>query len=280
MNGKGVKKEELTKEQMEKKLKAMEAELKLAKLEKEMAEAKVRCMEMQKQIDELKEKAAVKANDDEGNHPHPPIATGLLAEDGIGHAQLQTVMPKAEPEDDLEILDVVPAPEKKMVSKVNAGDQQQENPAEPTTSKATTLGKKQSQRQATKMGVVLAHAGGKKATDQLKAKAHGQIKHPGGVHAQQQAKGRKRYTCEKCPMSFDTSTNLKRHILKHTGERPFKCEVCNSRFAQSGTLKVHMRMHTGEKPYKCKSCGKCFTESGTLKKHQLKKNACKPAVTE
>ena len=110
MNGKGVKKEELTKEQvyadwvfpsiqirysefqMEKKLKAMEAELKLAKLEKEMAEAKVRCMEMQKRIDELKEKAAVKANDDEGNHPHPPIATGLLAEDGIGHTQLQTVV--------------------------------------------------------------------------------------------------------------------------------------------------------------------------------------------
>ncbi|KAG7170110.1 Zinc finger protein 257-like 1 [Homarus americanus] len=53
--------------------------------------------------------------------------------------------------------------------------------------------------------------------------------------------------CYKCGKIFDSQTNLKQHLLVHTGEKNFKCEECNKRFSTKKYLKVHMEVHTGEK---------------------------------
>ncbi|KFM57182.1 Zinc finger and BTB domain-containing protein 46, partial [Stegodyphus mimosarum] len=50
----------------------------------------------------------------------------------------------------------------------------------------------------------------------------------------------RRFKCSFCPYCTDISTNLKNHILTHTGERKYRCDVCGMRF----TLKHHLKKHT------------------------------------
>ena len=37
--------------------------------------------------------------------------------------------------------------------------------------------------------------------------------------------------------------NMKKHILRHTGEKPFKCEFCAHASNQKSNLKLHMMVH-------------------------------------
>lgn len=50
---------------------------------------------------------------------------------------------------------------------------------------------------------------------------------------------KKRYPCHICSKVFGWSTDLKRHILIHTGERPFKCKLCPSSFTRNFLLQKH-----------------------------------------
>lgn len=51
--------------------------------------------------------------------------------------------------------------------------------------------------------------------------------------------GKKKYACHLCTKVFGWSTDLKRHILVHTGERPFKCENCQATFTRNFLLQKH-----------------------------------------
>ena len=52
------------------------------------------------------------------------------------------------------------------------------------------------------------------------------------------------YGCPYCTKVMKQSSDMRRHILIHTGEKPFICRICDYRSAQCGNLKAHMRtMH-------------------------------------
>ena len=59
--------------------------------------------------------------------------------------------------------------------------------------------------------------------------------------------------------SFTSSSNLKQHQYKHSGEKPYSCLYCEKQFAHSAHLKDHEQTHTKEKPYACDQCEKQFT---------------------
>ncbi len=77
----------------------------------------------------------------------------------------------------------------------------------------------------------------------------------------------KPYICRVCGAVFTAPSKLRRHMLRHTGEKPFECRMCKRKFALKDTLIKHIRTHTGEKPYKCPLCGRAFAQSGVLKSH-------------
>ncbi|RZC32398.1 zf-H2C2 2 domain containing protein, partial [Asbolus verrucosus] len=51
----------------------------------------------------------------------------------------------------------------------------------------------------------------------------------------------RKYQCSYCLKKFGWPTDLKRHILIHTGERPFQCQTCDSTFTRNFLLKKHQR---------------------------------------
>lgn len=61
----------------------------------------------------------------------------------------------------------------------------------------------------------------------------------------------KRFKCGICPYSTNSTYNLNRHSLVHSGERPHTCDMCSQVFSLQHMLKRHWVMHTGEKPYSC-----------------------------
>lgn len=50
---------------------------------------------------------------------------------------------------------------------------------------------------------------------------------------------KKRFSCHICSKTFGWTTDLKRHILIHTGERPFKCTMCFATFTRNFLLQKH-----------------------------------------
>lgn len=54
---------------------------------------------------------------------------------------------------------------------------------------------------------------------------------------------KKSFECSFCNRAFGSSSNLKRHVMIHTGEKPFTCTVCRRPFREMSTLKKHLITH-------------------------------------
>ena len=89
--------------------------------------------------------------------------------------------------------------------------------------------------------------------------------------------GIRTYGCSKCGKRFTRRYDMKRHELTvHSDIKPYQCVVCKMKFVTSTNLKNHMIRHTGEKPYSCTYCRKSFTKSFDLKRHERVHAAQKP----
>lgn len=49
-----------------------------------------------------------------------------------------------------------------------------------------------------------------------------------------------RYVCQWCGRNFDRISNLKRHVLLHSGIKPFKCLYCSYRATQKANVVQHL----------------------------------------
>lgn len=54
---------------------------------------------------------------------------------------------------------------------------------------------------------------------------------------------KKSFECNFCSRGFGSSSNLKRHVMIHTGEKPFTCTECRRPFREMSTLKKHLITH-------------------------------------
>ena len=85
--------------------------------------------------------------------------------------------------------------------------------------------------------------------------------------------GEKHFRCEQYNYSCIQAGDLKKHKLQHTREKPLSCKQCSCTFRRPNDLKYHMLLHTGEKPFACKQCNYYCKQSNQLKIHMKKRSA-------
>jgi len=80
----------------------------------------------------------------------------------------------------------------------------------------------------------------------------------------------KRFRCELCSYSSPLSSNVKRHMRRHTGQKPYKCNQCSYSAVQKHHLTLHSFKHGGEKPFKCDKCSFTTSQKSVLKVHMVR----------
>ena len=59
--------------------------------------------------------------------------------------------------------------------------------------------------------------------------------------------GPQKYGCPFCSQTRRTPIDMKRHIMKHTGEKPFACDFCDHKTSLKANLKTHVRRFHSQK---------------------------------
>ncbi|XP_050096360.1 zinc finger protein 771-like [Anopheles aquasalis] len=88
------------------------------------------------------------------------------------------------------------------------------------------------------------------------------------------------FLCAECGKKFETKSNLKQHMKRHSNVRPFACKLCPSKFHSKGELKTHQYTHSKVKQFSCDMCGALFTKNSSLAKHQRIHTGIRPFSCE
>uniref|UniRef100_A0AAR5PBD6 C2H2-type domain-containing protein n=1 Tax=Dendroctonus ponderosae TaxID=77166 RepID=A0AAR5PBD6_DENPD len=85
----------------------------------------------------------------------------------------------------------------------------------------------------------------------------------------------KDFQCSKCLKLLGSRAALQRHIKEvhdKQGDASYPCTVCTKHFQNKSNLKIHMLTHSGIKPFKCTvaDCGAAFTTKQCLQLHYRK----------
>ncbi|PKS08911.1 hypothetical protein jhhlp_003524 [Lomentospora prolificans] len=67
----------------------------------------------------------------------------------------------------------------------------------------------------------------------------GQVNSKGQITPVKDADGK--FPCPHCTKTYLHAKHLKRHLLRHTGDRPYRCVLCNDTFSRSDILKRHFQ---------------------------------------
>ena len=96
-------------------------------------------------------------------------------------------------------------------------------------------------------------------------------------HKAQSKCGAEEVVCPTCGKKCSNKYYLKRHLMKHTGERPHKCdwENCGKGFFDSQTLQNHRKIHLDIKEFQCSLCSKAFRQRSALVIHMKRHNGVK-----
>ena len=86
--------------------------------------------------------------------------------------------------------------------------------------------------------------------------------------------------CNQCDYASSHRSNLRIHLMRHSGEKLNKCNQCDFASSQSSNLRIHFMTHTGEKLNKCNQCDYESSLACNLKRHlkthgEEKSNKCK-----
>lgn len=87
-------------------------------------------------------------------------------------------------------------------------------------------------------------------------------------HERRHVRDKEGFPCSQCDRVLKTSSGLKLHRAKHTGQYKFCCDVCGRGFMSKAILDEHMGRHTQEKRYTCDVCGKMFVFNSTMRIHR------------
>ena len=58
--------------------------------------------------------------------------------------------------------------------------------------------------------------------------------------------------CNQCDFTCSHASNLRGHLIIHSGEKSYKCNQCDYASCWVGDLRKHLKRHSGEKSNKCK----------------------------
>lgn len=79
--------------------------------------------------------------------------------------------------------------------------------------------------------------------------------------------------CDHCPYTTTDHNTLRRHRMRHSGERPYRCPHCSYACIQASTYKRHVRLkHAALATSLLHSCGRCefrTVNAAALRRHIL-----------